>query len=473
MAAIAPSAAAAAAVAVPALSRPRKRGSSSRAVQDRAADDSVNVSAPRPARKGRETTSSADSQVEIRDDVITSSATPQPLKPNDTVIAGPNISWSTRLLTAVRGETKSHPDRPPSSNGAKLRKIFSHPLTSSILIMAVAGLITSYLVQWTTWTGRNAYDSGHGISGSGADRQRDKKLDNLISSTARALQVQVEAINSKVENLQREHATLVKNVEKQKSSITTDMSEIKASMFKLDSSVQKMLQDGGPLLRKDVLHIVRSAVDARAAEGGGKVLSLDDVRVAARTLLEEELSRHSADAIGLPDYALSSGGGRVVNHSPAVYVKGLRPRFLDLLPGVRLHPFAQKVLQPSLGVPGQCLPLKGANGSIDVSLRTTIVPSAFTLEHVAKVRHTRQSIDMRDCWSLWFLLQCYVPSCSSRIYSDVEIRGVQRLTLSSLWLMTERFIRDSHSAQRFQGVWVAGGIVTKLRTKRTRRFRRV
>ncbi|CAI5468503.1 unnamed protein product [Closterium sp. Yama58-4] len=48
-----------------------------------------------------------------------------------------------------------------------------------------------------------------------------------------------------------------------------------------------------------------------------------------------------------------------------------------------LHPNAQVVLTPGR-FPGNCLPLKGQQGHIDIRLRSTIVPRAFTLEHLPK-----------------------------------------------------------------------------------------
>ncbi|KAI3758109.1 hypothetical protein L6452_05657 [Arctium lappa] len=45
---------------------------------------------------------------------------------------------------------------------------------------------------------------------------------------------------------------------------------------------------------------------------------------------------------------------------------------------------AVKMLQPSFGQPGECFPLKGNNGFVEINLRTAIVPEAITLEHVSK-----------------------------------------------------------------------------------------
>ena len=43
------------------------------------------------------------------------------------------------------------------------------------------------------------------------------------------------------------------------------------------------------------------------------------------------------------------------------------------------------MLKQSFGEPGQCFPLKGDSGFVQIRLRTTIIPEAITLEHVDKV----------------------------------------------------------------------------------------
>lgn len=111
--------------------------------------------------------------------------------------------------------------------------------------------------------------------------------------------------------------------------------------------------------------------------------------------LQNELDRISADKTGRIDYALYAGGGRVVGHSPLtpqIPTGGLLsylPWPLNRLFHERVHPSANAwVLMPSGGinglseVPGNCLPLNGSTGFIDIHLRETIVPDAITVEHI-------------------------------------------------------------------------------------------
>ena len=121
-----------------------------------------------------------------------------------------------------------------------------------------------------------------------------------------------------------------------------------------------------------------------AAEGDGKVLSLDDVWAVANNIVEAEIDKHSADGLGRVDYALGMGGGRVVGHSEGCFVgsgwswgKGA----LDMLTlnFYGLHQDANKMPNPSFGDPGQCLPLRGSIVFVDVAPRTSILPKVVTL----------------------------------------------------------------------------------------------
>jgi SUN domain-containing protein 1/2 len=135
---------------------------------------------------------------------------------------------------------------------------------------------------------------------------------------------------------------------------------------------------------------LKSQVNRRAAEGStGHSFSLEDVRSVARRMVLTEIEKHAADGIGRADYALASGGGRIIDHSEGYMLSRTgdwSTMAFSMLPGAtRRHPLAQKVLEPSFGEPGQCLPLKGSNVFVEISLRTAIHPDAVTLEHVSKV----------------------------------------------------------------------------------------
>ncbi|GJU31128.1 SUN domain-containing protein 1-like protein [Tanacetum coccineum] len=120
-------------------------------------------------------------------------------------------------------------------------------------------------------------------------------------------------------------------------------------------------------------------------------LRLDQVKAFAKDIVEKEIQKHAADGLGLVDYAAASGGAMVVEHSDTNSGMGI------FLYRNRVSSNAVKMLQPSFGEPGQCFPLKGGNGFVQVKLRTAIIPVAITLEHVAKSVAFDRSSAPKDC----------------------------------------------------------------------------
>lgn len=198
------------------------------------------------------------------------------------------------------------------------------------------------------------------------------------------VQVQLEVIDMKI----GKEANEIRDEMKQKfeSQVAHFSTEVKG----LKSQVDRLYQNGGPLNRIEAIELMKSVVNRRAAEGStGHSFSLEDVRSVARRMVLTEIEKHAADGIGRPDYALASGGGRIIDHSEGYMLSRTgdwSTMAFSMLPGAtRRHPLAQKVLEPSFGEPGQCLPLKGSNVFVEISLRTAIHPDAVTLEHVSKV----------------------------------------------------------------------------------------
>ncbi|KAJ3684227.1 hypothetical protein LUZ61_013391 [Rhynchospora tenuis] len=97
-------------------------------------------------------------------------------------------------------------------------------------------------------------------------------------------------------------------------------------------------------------------------------VSLDEMRLFAKEMVEREIEMHAADGLGIVDYALWSGGACVVKHSEP-FTGGKMNWFAAKRRG-SVHSNAQKVLELSFG----------------------IVVQAVTLEHVAKrVAYDRSS----------------------------------------------------------------------------------
>lgn len=200
-------------------------------------------------------------------------------------------------------------------------------------------------------------------------------------------QVQLEVLDLKIDKQTDE----LRDELKQK--LDAQIADVASGVKGLKSQLDQLYENGVPLNRNEVMELVKNVVEQRASESSSKSFSLEDVRSIARKIVLGEVEKHAADGIGRTDYALASGGGRVIDHSEGFFLGRSRQwstmAFSSILPGAtRRHPLAQRVLEPSFGEPGQCLPLKGSNVHVDISLRTSIHPDSVTLEHVSKVIKT-------------------------------------------------------------------------------------
>ena len=122
-----------------------------------------------------------------------------------------------------------------------------------------------------------------------------------------------------------------------------------------------------------------SVVNMRVAEGDGKVLSLDDAWAIAKKIFEAEIDKHFVNVLGRVDYALGTGGGRVVGHSEGCFFGsgwswGRGDLDMLTLDFNGLHQDANKMLNPSFGEPIWCLPWWGSSLFVDVAPRTSILP---------------------------------------------------------------------------------------------------
>ena len=149
-------------------------------------------------------------------------------------------------------------------------------------------------------------------------------------------------------------------------------------------------------ITKDMMEVQEEFVNRfeKLSEMLEREVSLDGM--IDRDMVEKEIQRHAADGLGRVDYALSSGGARVVRHSePFIVINGrhwfrrhsksfIRRWFRKTIV-TTVYKDSEKMLKPSFGESGQCFPLKGDSGFVEIRLITTIIPEAITLEHVDKV----------------------------------------------------------------------------------------
>ena len=101
--------------------------------------------------------------------------------------------------------------------------------------------------------------------------------------------------------------------------------------------------------------------------------------------IEEASSLWFADRTGRQDFALASGGGRVVGHSQlSPFVGRGDGPITSVLSFLRsgVHPKSDEwLLTPSLEQPGDCIALHSSTGYVDVRLRQSVKVDAVTLEH--------------------------------------------------------------------------------------------
>ena len=69
------------------------------------------------------------------------------------------------------------------------------------------------------------------------------------------------------------------------------------------------LKGSGVLTKDEVLALLNQVVDKWASEGEGQDLSLDDIKVVTRKLVEAKIERHAADGLGMVDFAVGITGG--------------------------------------------------------------------------------------------------------------------------------------------------------------------
>ncbi|KAF3442681.1 hypothetical protein FNV43_RR16598 [Rhamnella rubrinervis] len=217
-------------------------------------------------------------------------------------------------------------------------------------------------------------------------------LETLLKTTTKMIQVQVEVVDRKVDSevggLKRE----VKKIDDNGLVVERKLKELEVRSDELERLMDELRTDTANWLSKEEFNkIYEDFKKSRSGEYGDEEASLNDIRVYARDVVRKEIEKHAADGLGRVDYALSPGGAMVVKHSEP-YLAGKASNWFLMNAKKGVHNNADKMLKPSFGEPGQCFPLKGTSGFVQIRLRTAIIPEAVTLEHVAKsVAYDRSS----------------------------------------------------------------------------------
>ncbi|XP_010904737.1 SUN domain-containing protein 2 [Elaeis guineensis] len=232
---------------------------------------------------------------------------------------------------------------------------------------------------------------------------RLSEVEASLKKTAKMLQVQVEVVDRKIGS---EAGTLTrdlkKTIEEKHALLEKELKRLERRTDNLDKSLRE-LRDTSFLSKEEFEGFLNELNKRRSFNGSDRDLSLDDIMNVAKEIVEKEIEKHAADGLGRVDYALASGGARVVRHSEP-YILAKSSNWLAIGKGRDgVHPKAQKMLEPSFGEPGQCFALQGSSGFVEIRLRTGIIPEAVTLEHVSKSVAFDRSSAPKECRvSAWF-----------------------------------------------------------------------
>ncbi|CAN6230533.1 unnamed protein product [Urochloa humidicola] len=273
-----------------------------------------------------------------------------------------------------------------ASAAAERRKKSSTKQEKAKWVTALSVLVKlCLLISAITWMGQLVWRWQNGeLSFTTLDMESRLSKVEGFKKTTKMLQVQLDILDKKLGNeIDKTKRDITKQFEAKGNELEKKMKALEDKTGKLDKSIAE-LRDMGFLSKKEFEEILSQLKEKKGLDDD---ITLDDIRLYAKEIVEIEMAKHSADGLGMVDYALGSGGAKVVSHSePFMTSKNYLPSRSNV------HGTAQKMLEPSFGQPGECFALKGSSGFVDVKLRAGIIPEAITLEHVDKsVAYDRSS----------------------------------------------------------------------------------
>uniref|UniRef100_L7LUZ9 Putative spindle pole body protein n=1 Tax=Rhipicephalus pulchellus TaxID=72859 RepID=L7LUZ9_RHIPC len=131
--------------------------------------------------------------------------------------------------------------------------------------------------------------------------------------------------------------------------------------------------------------------------------STADVDAVTR-VVKEALAKYDADKTGLPDYALESAGGSVVNtRCTDTYTERSPKYYMFGLPLWTFYRTAREAITPGMH-PGECWAFRGSQGHLVVKLAQPIKVTAFSVEHISRSLvgsgHTSSAPREFEMWGL-------------------------------------------------------------------------
>ncbi|KAL0743985.1 hypothetical protein Bca4012_085498 [Brassica carinata] len=296
----------------------------------------------------------------------------------------------TKSTTTQRRTRKAQGTKNEKMPWTRVVRVFAKQFGALLLLAGLIQLVRKMIIKEATLPSSSSFpiETEMGLS---ELESRIAAVDGLVKTTTKMMQVQVEFLDKKMGS---ETRALREAIDSASSALEDELKKVDSRVDRLQASVDEV--SSKPLVsREELERVYEELKKGKVYESSVSDVSIDELRVYAREIVEKEIGKHAADGLGRVDYALASGGGFVMDHSDPFLVGNVGHWIGKSVR--RVHSKAVKMLTPSFGEPGQCFPLKGSNGFVQVRLRAPIVPEAVTLEHVSKAVAYDRSSAPKDC----------------------------------------------------------------------------
>ncbi|GER41630.1 SUN domain-containing protein [Striga asiatica] len=327
----------------------------------------------------------------------------------------------------LRNATKAQAQIPtrkgaPSRKQARARWLTVIRILTRILALMVVSL---GFVQMARWVVMNSDRDAKDIAAISGDFEgKFSEMEKFVKTTMKAMQIQLHVVDQKFEDgISTVRKEFDEKIEKKGDELDLMLKALGAR----NDVFEKFMDEYGSknLLSKEEFgdFFEKFKTDRNKGSAGDfSEVSLDDVKNYAREIVEKEIEKHASDGLGMVDFALASGGAKVVRHSEPYGGVGLGTSASWFKSRNTVSAEAENMIQPSFGEPGRCFPLKGQNGFVEIRLRTAIIPEAVTLEHVHKsVAYDRSSAPKHCRVSGWM---------QGEYSSDLEVHSSKMILLA-------------------------------------------
>ncbi|CAN7002141.1 unnamed protein product [Brassica rapa subsp. trilocularis] len=296
--------------------------------------------------------------------------------------SGSSTAAGTKSTTTQRRTRKVQGTKNEKTPWTRVVRVFAKQLGALLLLAGLIQLVRKVVIKETTLSSYSSFpiETEMGLS---ELESRIAAVDGLVKTTTKMMQVQVEFLDKKMGG---ETRALRETMESTSSALEDELKKVDSKVERLQASVEEV-NSKSLVSREELERVYEELKKSKVDESSFSDVSIDELRAYAREIVEKEIGKHAADGLGRVDYALASGGAFVMDHSDPFLVGnwfGTSRR--------RVHSKAVKMLTPSFGEPGQCFPLKGSDGFVQVRLRAPVVPEAVTLEHVSKLTAIKEAV---------------------------------------------------------------------------------